>query len=136
MIRKVKALFYNVKKAEVHENEAIDDVDQSTSVEQKIKAIMASVFKIDVNEITEDTSADNIAQWTSLEHVDFTLNLQKEFDKYLVIPENERNYLEEVEKLNDYVITESEGFFERMLGGIKSIGKKIEPEISKDEDKI
>ena len=80
MIRKIKALFYNVKKAEVHENEAIDDVDQSTSVEQKIKAIMASVFKIDVNEITEDTSADNIAQWTSLEHVDFTLNLQKEFD--------------------------------------------------------
>ena len=63
-------------------------------------------------------------------------HLQKEFDKYLVIPENERNYLEEVEKLNDYVITESEGFFERMLGGIKSIGKKIEPEISKDEDKI
>jgi len=62
--------------------------------------------------------------------------LQKEFDKYLVIPENERNYLEEAEKLNNFVINESEGFFERMLGGSKSIGGKIAPITSKDEEKI
>lgn len=42
--------------------------------------------------------------------------LQKEFDKYLVTPENERDYARETEKLNEYVISESKGFFERMLG--------------------
>ena len=63
-------------------------------------------------------------------------HLQKEFDKYLVIPERERNYLEEAEKLNNFVITESEGFFERMLGGSRAISKKTESETSKDEKKI
>jgi len=42
--------------------------------------------------------------------------LQKEFDRYLVTPENERDYSKETEKLNEYVISESKGFFERMLG--------------------
>jgi len=50
--------------------------------------------------------------------------LQKEFDRYLVTPVNERNFAEEAEKLNCFVISESEGFFERMLGGAKpSINK-------------
>lgn len=80
MIRKIKTILSNVITAEIREDEAPDNVDQSTSVEQKIKAIMANVFKIDINEINEETSADDIAQWTSLEHVEFVLNLQKEFD--------------------------------------------------------
>jgi nanoRNase/pAp phosphatase (c-di-AMP/oligoRNAs hydrolase) len=42
--------------------------------------------------------------------------LQMEYDKYLVTAEAERNYLEEAEKLNTYVITESQSFFEKMLG--------------------
>ena len=42
--------------------------------------------------------------------------LQKEFDRYLVTPVNERNFSKEVEVLNEFVITESRGFFERMLG--------------------
>ena len=33
--------------------------------------------------------------------------LQKEFDKYLVTPVNERNFSEEVEKVNDFVIGET-----------------------------
>lgn len=80
MIRKIKALLNDAKNAEVHEDEVIDDVDLTTAVDQKIKAIMAKIFKIDVNDINENTSADTIDQWTSLEHVDFILNLQKEFD--------------------------------------------------------
>ena len=80
MIGKIKALLSNAKKAEVHEDGAIDDVDLTPSVEQKIKEVMASIFKIDINDINENTSADTIDQWTSLEHVDFILNLQKEFD--------------------------------------------------------
>jgi len=52
--------------------------------------------------------------------------LQKELDNYLVTPVNERKFLEEAEKLNDFVIVESEGFFERMLGGAKPSNKKTE----------
>jgi hypothetical protein len=54
-------------------------------------------------------------------------NLQKEYDKYLVTPESERNYLQEADKLNNLVINESEGFFERMLGGVKSISGDVKP---------
>lgn len=47
--------------------------------------------------------------------------LQKEYDLYLVTPSNERDYTKEVEKVNQFVIKETEGFFERMLGGTKAI---------------
>ena len=80
MIRKIQTIFSKVIKAEIRIDEAAINVDDLSSVEQKIKAIMANVFKIDINEIDEETSADNIDQWTSLEHVDFLVNLQKEFD--------------------------------------------------------
>jgi hypothetical protein len=43
--------------------------------------------------------------------------LQKEYDIYLVTPPKDRDYQEESEKLNTFVINETEGFFERMLGG-------------------
>lgn len=56
--------------------------------------------------------------------------LQKEFDKYLVTPEDERNFSEETEKLNAFVINETEGFFERMLGGAKPRSSKPEPSSS------
>jgi len=49
-------------------------------MEEKIKAIMAYVFKIDVNDIAEDTSYDNVDRWTSIEHVEFVLNLEREFE--------------------------------------------------------
>lgn len=42
--------------------------------------------------------------------------LQKEFDSYVVTPDTERNLKEEAIKLNDFIIEESSGFFERMLG--------------------
>ena len=43
-------------------------------------------------------------------------HLEKEYDRYLVTPINKRNFIEEVDKLNGFVINESRGFFERMLG--------------------
>ena len=49
--------------------------------------------------------------------------LQKEYDNYLVTPPGERNYQAETDKLNTFVITETEGFFERMLG-VAMPGKK------------
>jgi acyl carrier protein len=80
MIRKIQTLFSKAKTAEIREEEAAINVDDSASVDHKIKAIMAKVFKIGINDISEETSADNMDQWTSLEHVDFLVNLQKEFD--------------------------------------------------------
>ena len=50
--------------------------------------------------------------------------LQKEYDEFLLTPVNKRNYITESEKLNNYIITESETFFERMLGGVKPKGQK------------
>ena len=63
-------------------------------------------------------------------------HLQKEFDKYLVTPESERNYSKEAEKLNNFVINESEGFFERMLGGSKSRSGKTEPDVNQNKKQI
>ena len=65
---------------ESREDDAAANADEWSSVEQKIKAIMATVFKIDINDINEATSAANIDQWTSIEHVDLLVNLQKKFD--------------------------------------------------------
>ena len=52
--------------------------------------------------------------------------LEKEFDNYLVTPVGERNFSEAVEKLNGFVISETEGFFERMLGGARLRSTKTE----------
>jgi acyl carrier protein len=80
MIRKIQTLLSKAIKVDIREDEAAINVDQSTFVEQKIKAIMANVFKIDINEINDETSAEDIDHWTSLEHVDFLVKLQKEFE--------------------------------------------------------
>ena len=80
MISKIKAFFSTVSNADNPEDELAAESDDLSSVEQKIKTIMSKVFKIDINEINEDTAAENIDQWTSLEHIDFLVNLQQEFD--------------------------------------------------------
>ena len=80
MFRKIQTVISKAKKAGTREDAAAVNGDGSTSVELRIKAIMANVFKMDINEINEETSADNIDQWTSLEHVDFLVKLQQEFE--------------------------------------------------------
>ena len=83
MIRKIQTMLSKVTKAKIREDEAVIaviDVGELSSVEQKIKAIMANVFKIDIHDIDAETSSDNVDQWTSLAHVDLLLELQKEFD--------------------------------------------------------
>lgn len=80
MIRKIQSIFSTALKLEVRAGETVTEVDQSSSVEHRIKAIMAEVFKISINHIDEATTADNLDQWTSIEHVDFLVKLQKEFE--------------------------------------------------------
>jgi len=53
--------------------------------------------------------------------------LQKEFDRYMVTPESEKDFSKETGILNEYVISESKGFFERMLGTAVSPDKKNQP---------
>jgi acyl carrier protein len=80
MIRKLQSLFSNLPKAGKPQDETAAGVDDGSGAEQKVKAIMASVFKIDIEDITAETSADNIDRWTSIEHVDFLVKLQQEFE--------------------------------------------------------
>lgn len=46
--------------------------------------------------------------------------LRKEYDRYLVTEPSERDFAAEADLLNKFIITETESFFERMLGGVKS----------------
>ena len=46
--------------------------------------------------------------------------LQSEFDTYLVTPLEQRDHAAEAGKLNEFIIVESEGFFERMLGAVRT----------------
>lgn len=45
----------------------------------KIQQIMADIFNISVNEITEDSSQDTIDAWDSLKHLDLVVALEEEF---------------------------------------------------------
>jgi acyl carrier protein len=80
MIRKIETLFSKRKNMQKRKGEAAIYADNLSSVEQKIKAIMAHVFKIDIHDIKDEITADDIAQWTSLEHINFLIKLQSDFD--------------------------------------------------------
>ena len=44
-------------------------------------------------------------------------------DRYLVTPPDQRDFQAEANKLNEFVLIESEGFFDRMLGGARVVEK-------------
>jgi len=46
MIRKIQTIISKLAKAESREDEAATNADEMSSVEQKVKAIMATVFKL------------------------------------------------------------------------------------------
>lgn len=49
--------------------------------------------------------------------------LQAEFDRFLTTPMELRNHRDELELLNEFVVGESETFFERMLGGARLVSE-------------
>ena len=49
-------------------------------MKEKVKKIMSLVFNIDVNDIHNDASPDNIANWDSLRHMSFVLALEEELN--------------------------------------------------------
>ena len=80
MFRKIQAVISKGGKAQTRKAGVDVNADESASLETRVKAIMATVFKIDIDDINEETSSDNIDQWTSLEHVEFLVKLQQEFE--------------------------------------------------------
>jgi len=71
---------------------------------RKIKQIMADVFGININNITNDASVDSIEEWDSLNHLKLILALEDELNisfseeetveimSYLILVEILKNY--------------------------------------------
>jgi acyl carrier protein len=48
--------------------------------EEKLKKIIASVFKIDASSINNETSPDTVESWDSLNHLNLVLALEEGFN--------------------------------------------------------
>jgi acyl carrier protein len=48
--------------------------------EDKLKQIIASVFKVELSTISNETSPDTIENWDSLNHLNLVLALEEGFD--------------------------------------------------------
>ena len=48
-------------------------------MEDKIKNVMAAVFDISVDKITDKSSPDNVKSWDSLKHMNLIMALEEEF---------------------------------------------------------
>lgn len=55
--------------------------------EELLKNVMATIFRIDPNEIAADSSMDTISSWDSLRHMSLILALEEEFK--VVIPDED-----------------------------------------------
>lgn len=50
-----------------------------SSIEEKVREVIASVFGLDPAEIGEDASHKTVAAWDSLRHMNLILALEEEF---------------------------------------------------------
>ncbi len=48
--------------------------------DKKLKQVLADVFDVEVNTITDEASQDNIESWDSLNHLKLVLALESAFD--------------------------------------------------------
>lgn len=48
-------------------------------MEDRIKDVMAAVFEMSIDEITDISSPDNIESWDSLKHMSLVVALEEEF---------------------------------------------------------
>ena len=48
-------------------------------LEDKLKKIFSEVFEIKISEINDDSSADNVKKWDSLNHTNLILSLEDQF---------------------------------------------------------
>jgi acyl carrier protein len=64
-------------------------------LEERLRAIMADIFTIDVSRIGEDASMKSIEQWDSLAHINLISALEEEFGVEFEI--------HEIELMTDFV---------------------------------
>ena len=49
-------------------------------MQERIKVVMAQIFNVDIDSITEESSPENIERWDSLKHIQLVLAIEDEFD--------------------------------------------------------
>ena len=49
-------------------------------MEERLKRIMADIFKLSPKEINDDTSPDNVKEWDSLGQINMALAIEVEFN--------------------------------------------------------
>jgi acyl carrier protein len=49
-------------------------------IEEKLKKVIANVFKIESTQINDDTSVDTVDAWDSLKHLNLVLAIEQEFN--------------------------------------------------------
>ena len=49
-------------------------------IKQKIKEVMASVFEMNVKDITDSVSQKNLEAWDSLQHLNLAVELEEAFN--------------------------------------------------------
>jgi acyl carrier protein len=52
----------------------------SEPIEQRLKALLARVMRVDAGTLGADASTDTVATWDSLNHMKLILTLEEEFD--------------------------------------------------------
>ncbi len=49
-------------------------------MQERIRVVMAQIFNVDIDSITEESSPENIKRWDSLKHIQLVLAIEDEFD--------------------------------------------------------
>ena len=49
-------------------------------IENKVKKVMSTIFKVDLNEISDNSNPNNLDNWDSMAHMNLIVGLEKEFD--------------------------------------------------------
>jgi len=52
----------------------------TTTIENKLKEIIATVFEIDAEKINTDFAAKNVEKWDSMNHMNLIVAVEEEFD--------------------------------------------------------
>ena len=70
-------------------------------MKEKIKAVMAHVFEVEISEITEEASPDVLPAWKSLNHIQLMAALEDKFD--IMISEKDSLSLMSFRQVSDYI---------------------------------
>jgi acyl carrier protein len=58
---------------------------EKKGMNEKLKRLVASLFKCDVNDVTDETGPGDIAGWDSLGHVALMVEIQTQFGRHVPV---------------------------------------------------